>query len=52
MLNKLQSHIEIEEINWRKQLQSKDSEIEVLKEQSKNQVFYLFFFFIKYEMFL
>ncbi|XP_018576892.1 ribosome-binding protein 1 isoform X3 [Anoplophora glabripennis] len=31
-LNRLQSHIQKEEINWRRQLQAKDTEIENLKE--------------------
>lgn len=38
MLNKLQAHIEKEEINWRNQLKLKENEIEALKEKQINQV--------------
>lgn len=38
MLNKLQSHVEKEEINWRNQLSVKEAEIERLKEIHLTQV--------------
>lgn len=38
MLNKLQTHVEHEERNWRHTLAEKDTEIEVLTEQYKLQV--------------
>lgn len=38
MLNKLQLHVEKEEIKWRNQLAAKDAEIEQLKETRLNAV--------------
>lgn len=38
MLNKLQKHIEQEEIDWRNQLKAKEAEIESLKETQIKQV--------------
>lgn len=38
MLNKLQSHIEGEEITWRNQLRIKEKEIEELKQNEISQV--------------
>lgn len=42
MLNKLQKHIEQEEIDWRNQLKAKEAEIETLKEKQIKQVRVLF----------
>ena len=38
MLNKLQKHIEQEEINWRMQLSAKADELEAVKERHKQEV--------------
>lgn len=38
MLNKLQTHVEQEERNWRKTLAEKEAEIESLKEHHKTEV--------------
>ncbi|GLV33417.1 aluminum tubes [Carabus blaptoides fortunei] len=38
MLNKLQLHVQQEEINWRTQIREKENEIEKLKEQNKTQL--------------
>lgn len=38
MLNKLQQHVEQQEINWRSQLKAKDSEIDNLKSNTLNKL--------------
>lgn len=38
MLNKLQKHVEQEEMNWRSQLAAKEAELDHLKESRISQV--------------